>query len=151
MRRAIAEAIVALGAEALGIMATLNRKTLEYTRTREQFGVPIGTFQALQHRMVDTFMSCEQARSLVYRAVCALQETGKTPWREVHALKIMVENAGRHILGEAIQLHGGMGLTDEVDIGHYAKRLMMIIAMFGDGDYHRRCFAQVGYPPPEAA
>jgi alkylation response protein AidB-like acyl-CoA dehydrogenase len=136
---------VALGAEALGIMGALNSKTLEYTRTREQFGVPIGSFQALQHRMVDTFMAYEQYKSLLYRAVCALLKDDEDPARDVHALKIMLDRAGRHIYGEAIQLHGGMGITDEVDIGHYAKRLMMINTTFGSGDHHQALFNALSY------
>ncbi|MHA7815317.1 MAG: acyl-CoA dehydrogenase family protein [Pseudohaliea sp.] len=145
MQAVILEACVALGAEALGIMGQLNAKTLEYTRTREQFGVPIGSFQALQHRMVDTFMSYEQTKSLLYRAVCALEKNDESPARDVHALKVMVDKAGKHIYGEAIQLHGGMGITDELDIGHYAKRLMMINAIFGNGDYHQGRFNALSY------
>jgi hypothetical protein len=145
MQSVILEACVALGAEALGVMGRLNAKTLEYTRTREQFGVPIGSFQALQHRMVDTFMSYEQTKSLLYRAVCALEKADENPARDIHALKVMVDKAGKHIYGEAIQLHGGMGITDELDIGHYAKRLMMINAIFGNGDYHQGRFNALSY------
>ncbi len=145
MQAVIFEACVALGAEALGIMGQLNAKTLDYTRTREQFGVPIGSFQALQHRMVDTFMSYEQTKSLLYRAVCALEKEDEDPARDIHALKVMVDRAGKHIYGEAIQLHGGMGITDELDIGHYAKRLMMINAIFGNGDYHQGRFNALSY------
>ncbi|GAB3281605.1 acyl-CoA dehydrogenase family protein [Parahaliea aestuarii] len=139
----VQSAIVALGAEALGIMAQLNAKTLEYTKTRKQFGVAIGSFQALQHRMVDTFMAYEQTKSLLYRAVCELEEGADSAPATIHALKVMVERAGKLIYGEAIQLHGGMGLTDELDIGHYAKRLMMINATFGNGDYHQGRFDEL--------
>ena len=125
----VEEVVVALASEAVGIMGQLNTKTLEYTKTREQFGVAIGSFQALQHRMVDTFMSYEQAKSLLYRAVCAQAEGSD----------------GTHIYSEAIQLHGGMGLTDELDIGHFAKRLMMINATFGNGDYHQAQFNALSY------
>lgn len=145
MDRVVLEASVALSAEAVGIMAQLNAKTLEYAKTREQFGVAIGQFQALQHRMVDTFMSCEQARSMLYRAVCALKNNDADLRREVHALNVIVAKNGRHIYEEAIQLHGGMGLTDELDIGHYAKRLMMINTTFGDGDYHQAAFNALSY------
>lgn len=141
----VMEANLALSAEALGIMGELNAKTLEYTRTREQFGVAIGSFQALQHRMVDTFMSCEQTRSLLYRAVCAMTDEEEDAATAIHALKVMVDKAGRHIFGEAIQLHGGMGMTDELDIGHYAKRLMMINTTFGNGDYHQARFNELRY------
>lgn len=138
-------ALIALGAEALGIMSQLNAKTLEYTKTRKQFGVAIGSFQALQHRMVDTFMACEQVRSLLYRAVCALEAGDSETPLALHALKVMVDRAGKQIYGEAIQLHGGMGITDELDIGHYAKRLMMIIATFGNGDWHQAQFNRLRY------
>ena len=139
------DANLALSAEALGIMQQLNAKTVEYTRTREQFGVAIGSFQALQHRMVDTFMSYEQTRSLLYRAVCAITDDQEDVVAAVHALKVMVDRAGRHIFGEAIQLHGGMGITDELDIGHYAKRLMMIATTFGNADYHQAKFNALRY------
>jgi alkylation response protein AidB-like acyl-CoA dehydrogenase len=151
MRSVIREATVALGAEALGLMGRLNEKTLEYAKTREQFGAAIGSFQALQHRMVDTFMSYEQAKSMLYRAVCALENDQGDVDREVHALKVMLAKCGRHIFEEAIQLHGGMGITDELDIAHYAKRLMMINATFGDGDYHQARFNALSYAPAEEA
>ena len=139
------EATLAVAAEAVGIMETLNAKTVEYSKTREQFGVAIGHFQALQHRMVDTFMAAEQTRSLLYRAVCALSDDQEDVATAVHALKVMVDKAGKHIFGEAIQLRGGMGITDELDIGHYAKRLMMINASFGNGDYHQAQFNALRY------
>ena len=139
------EANLALAAEAVGIMETLNAKTVEYTKTREQFGVAIGSFQALQHRMVDTFMAAEQTRSLLYRAVCALNDEQEDVATAVHALEVMVDRAGKHIFGEAIQLHGGMGITDELDVGHYAKRLMMINTTFGNGDYHQAQFNALRY------
>jgi alkylation response protein AidB-like acyl-CoA dehydrogenase len=139
------EANLALAAEALGIMQQLNSKTVEYTKTRKQFGVAISSFQALQHRMVDTFMACEQTKSLLYRAVCALTDDEEDAATAVHALKVMVDKAGKQIFGEAIQLHGGMGITDELDIGHYAKRLMMINTTFGNGDYHQAKFNALRY------
>lgn len=145
MDKVVQESLVALGAEALGIMGQLNVKTLEYTKTREQFGVAIGSFQALQHRMVDTFMSYEQAKSMVYRAVCALDSGDADARRAIHAMKVMIEKCGRHIFEEAIQLHGGMGLTDELDIGHFAKRLMMINSTLGDGDFHQARFNALSY------
>jgi alkylation response protein AidB-like acyl-CoA dehydrogenase len=141
----VRDATVALCAEALGIMGQLNAKTLEYTKTRKQFGVAIGSFQALQHRMVDTFMAYEQTRSLLYRAVCELEEGAAGAAATVHALKVMVDRAGKLVFGEAIQLHGGMGITDELDIGHYAKRLMMINTTFGNGDHHQAAFDALRY------
>jgi alkylation response protein AidB-like acyl-CoA dehydrogenase len=145
MQDVVVEANMALAAEALGIMEQLNSKTLEYTKTRKQFGVAIGSFQALQHRMVDTFMAYEQTKSLLYRAVCALTDEKEDAATAVHALKVMVDRSGRLIFGEAIQLHGGMGLTDELDIGHFAKRLMMISTTFGNGDYHQAQFNALRY------
>ena len=145
MQSVIMEAIMALGAEAVGIMEQLNAKTLEYTKTRKQFGVAIGSFQALQHRMVETFMAYEQTKSLLYRAVCAFTDEKEDTATAVHALKVMVDRAGKLVFGEAIQLHGGMGLTDELDIGHFAKRLMMIITTFGNGDYHQAQFNTLRY------
>ena len=139
------EANLALAAEAVGIMEQLNSKTVEYTKTRQQFGVAIGSFQALQHRMVDTFMAHEQTKSLLYRAVCAITDTEEDATTAIHALKVMVDRAGKQVFGEAIQLHGGMGITDELDIGHYAKRLMMINTSFGNGDYHQAKFNALRY------
>ena len=141
----VQQANLALAAEGLGIMQQLNAKTVEYTRTREQFGVAIGSFQALQHRMVETFMAYEQTKSLLYRAVCAMTDEQEDAATAVHALKVMLDRAGRQIYGEAIQLHGGMGITDELDIGHYAKRLMMINTTFGNGDYHQAQFNALRY------
>lgn len=137
---------VALCAEAFGIMQKLNAATLEYSKIRKQFGMPIGSFQALQHRMVDTFIACEQTQSLLYRAVCALdaddaEQADAAALRNIHALKVMVGRAGKLIGDEAIQLHGGMGMTDELDIGHYVKRLMTINTTFGDADYHLQKFS----------
>lgn len=145
MQAVVLEANIALAAEALGIMEQLNAKTLEYTKTRKQFGVAIGGFQALQHRMVDTFMAYEQTKSLLYRALCALTDEKEDVATTVHALKVMLDRAGRQVFGEAIQLHGGMGMTDELDIGHYAKRLMMINTTFGNGDYHQAQFNALRY------
>ena len=144
------DVILALCAEALGIMGKLNATTLEYSKTREQFGVAIGSFQALQHRMVDTFMAYEQTRSLLYRAVCSRldeeSEGGETEdRRNLHALKVMVGKAGKLVGDEAIQIHGGMGITDELDVGHYVKRLMMIRTSFGDADYHQQKFNEISY------
>lgn len=134
------EAMLAISAEALGIMQKLNATTIEYSKTREQFGVPISSFQALQHRMVDTFMACEQTKSLLYRAVCSTDAGNEDAEKDILALKIMVGRAGKLIGGEAIQIHGGMGITDELDVGHYFKRLMMINTTFGDADYQQQKF-----------
>jgi len=139
---------IALCAEAVGIMEVLNRTTVEYTKTRKQFGVTISSFQALQHRMVDTFMSYEQAKSLLVGTLCELTDERTTPERAdkiVNALRTLVAKNGKHVGDEAIQLHGGMGLTDEMSVGHYVKRLMMINLMFGNGDFFQNQFNQVAY------
>jgi alkylation response protein AidB-like acyl-CoA dehydrogenase len=145
MESVILQANVALAAEAVGIMQELNTKTLEYSKTREQFGVAIGSFQALQHRMVDTFMAYEQVKSLLYRAVCAMTDETRDAATAVHALKVLLDKNSKLVFGEAIQIHGGMGLTDELDIGHFAKRLMMINTTFGDGDFHQSRFNALRY------
>jgi len=139
------DAMLALGAEALGVMGQLNSKTVEYTKTREQFGVKISSFQALQHRMVETFMAYEQTKSLLYRAVCDFEADKPEKRESLLALKIMIDKAGKRIYSEAIQMHGGMGITDELDIGHYAKRLMMIGTTLGDAMHHMGEFTQLRY------
>ncbi len=132
----IDEATLALSAEAMGIMQIMHDKTVEYSRNRVQFGVPIGTFQALQHRMVDTLMSCEQSRSLLYWCVM-LSAAGSPETRmAISALKYQVGTAGIKVAQEAVQLHGGMGVTWEMDIAHYFKRITAIDLMFGNADYH---------------
>ncbi len=141
MRSVVDEVTIAICAEALGIMQKLNATTIEYTKTRKQFGVAISSFQALQHRMVDMFMACEQTKSLLYRAVCSADAgDAKDHQKNLLALKVMVGRNGKLIGAESIQLHGGMGMTDELDVGHYSKRLMMINATFGDADYQQQKF-----------
>jgi hypothetical protein len=143
--------LISLSAEALGIMATLNTLTLEYSKTRQQFGAPIGSFQVIQHRMVDTFMACEQGKSMLYRGLCVANnvEQGEADQfdlvKTAHALKATIARYGKLIGEEAIQLHGGIGMTDELNIGHFVKRLMMINVAFGDGDFHQRKFNSLSY------
>jgi alkylation response protein AidB-like acyl-CoA dehydrogenase len=143
--------LIGLSAEALGIMAMLNTLTVDYSKTRQQFGTPISSFQVLQHRMVDTFMACEQSKSMLYRGLCESKSVsegetdGSALAKTVHALKATVARYGKTIGEEAIQLHGGIGMTDELNIGHYVKRLMMINTAFGDGDYHQKKFNQISY------
>lgn len=144
--------LVALSAEALGIMATLNAITVDYSKTRQQFGAPIGSFQVLQHRMVDTFIACEQAKSMLYRGLCQANEYAANPdagntelLKTVHALKATIAKSGKQIGEEAIQLHGGIGMTDELNIGHFVKRLMTINVSFGNGDFHQKKFNQLSY------
>lgn len=137
----INEAILALGAEAVGILSVLLGNTVEYTKTRKQFGTAIGTFQALQHRMSNMFMACEQTRSLLLCATLKVHEGHADAQQAVHALKAQIGRAGRLIAQEAVQLHGGMGMTDELNIGHYFKRITAIDALFGNADQHTRAFA----------
>lgn len=143
MQEVLNQARLAVSAEALGVMEFLNATTLEYLKTREQFGVPIGSFQALQHRMVDCFGACENTKSLLYRAVCSVAEGSQDAEQSLFALKVMVGRAGKLIGGEAIQMHGGMGMTNELAVGHYVKRLMIINTLFGDADYHQQAFIQL--------
>ena len=140
--------LLALCSEALGIMETLNKLTVEYSKTRTQFGSPIGSFQALQHRMVDNFMAYEQAKSMVYRGLCEANNYSSGSidldefTRVAHAVKALVAKSSKQIGDESIQIHGGIGMTDELNIGHLVKRLMMINVEFGDGDFHQKCFGQ---------
>jgi alkylation response protein AidB-like acyl-CoA dehydrogenase len=147
MQSVIGDARLAVSAEALGAMESLNSQTLEYLKTRKQFGVAIGSFQALQHRMVDCFAACENTKSLLYRAVCLAQAGDEDAYRSLLALKVMVGRAGRQIGGEAIQMHGGMGMTNEMPVGFYVKRLMIINTLFGDADYHQQLFADLVNAP----
>jgi hypothetical protein len=140
----VANATVAICCEAYGIMQKLTDTTVEYCKTREQFGVKIGSFQALQHRMVEMFFACEQTKSLMYRAACSMDDPGADAVdvaKNIMALKVMVGRAGKLVGAEAIQLHGGMGITDELNVGHYAKRLMMINTTFGDADTQQQKFS----------
>jgi len=139
----INDVMIAICAEAFGIMQVLNTTTIEYAKTRKQFGVAIGSFQALQHRMVDTFMACEQTQSLLLRAAGSLAAGDDDAKKDTLALKVMVGRAGKLIGGEAIQIHGGMGITDELNVGHYVKRLMMINTTFGDADYQQQKFSAI--------
>ena len=146
LERTVAEARIAITAEAIGIMDVLREKTLEYTKTREQFGVAISSFQALQHRLVEMFMATEQARSMLYRAICEYQQKDTRALSTIAATKAFVGEKGRLIGEEAIQIHGGMGMTDELDIGHYVKRLMMLHHLFGDADStYREYFSSVNF------
>ena len=138
---------LAICANALGAMEKLNEMTLEYCKTREQFGVAIGTFQALQHRLVDTFGACENVKSLLFRAVCAADAGSDDARRSLLALKVMVGKSGKLVGGEAIQLHGGMGMTNELAVGSYVKRVMLANLLFGDADYHQQLFIDLVNTP----
>ena len=142
IERVIDGGTVAVCAEAVGIMATLCEATLEYLKTRQQFGRPIGQFQVLQHRMVDMYVACELSRSLAYMAAVKLDDAVAIErQRAVSAAKVQIGRAGRFVGQQAVQLHGAMGMTDELAVGHYFKRLTMIDSTFGDTDYHLQRFA----------
>jgi alkylation response protein AidB-like acyl-CoA dehydrogenase len=133
---AVDDATLAVCAEAVGIMRILTEKTVEYTKTRTQFGVPIGSFQALQHRMVDMLTACEQAQSLLLWAVMSAEAGGDDAKRAISSIKYLVGTAGQRVGEEAVQLHGGMGVTWDFDVAHYFKRLTAIGLLFGDADWH---------------
>jgi len=138
----IERGVAALCAEAVGCMEALNEKTLEYLKTRQQFGVPIGKFQVLQHRMVDMLIQYEQAKSMACLAAVKVDSPNPNERkRAVSAAKEFIGRAGRFVGQQAIQLHGGMGMTDELDVGHYFKRLTAIDTTFGDSDFHLQRFA----------
>jgi len=136
------DGILALSAEAVGVMEMLYKNTVEYTQERVQFDHPLAEFQVLQHRMVDMFMEYEQCKSLLYRATMeTAQGDPETAQRTVHALKHLIGKSGIFIGENAVQLHGGMGMTEELAIGHYFKRLLVIDSQFGNADYHLEKFA----------
>lgn len=137
LTRAIELGNAAICAEAVGIMSAVNEITLEYLKTRKQFGVPIGKFQALQHRMADMILSTEQSRSMAILAAAAQNSSDLTKRsKDTSAAKAYICKAARHIGQESVQLHGGMGVTEELNIGHYFKRLTVIALTYGDFDYH---------------
>jgi alkylation response protein AidB-like acyl-CoA dehydrogenase len=144
LSRVIDRATLAVCAEAVGAMGVLLKKTVEYTKTRKQFGTAIGTFQALQHRMADMFIECELARSIVIMAAMKLDsgESAAEKVKAVSAAKSKVGRAMRKVGQESVQLHGGIAVTDELDVGHYFKRVTTIEHMFGNTDFHTMRFAR---------
>ena len=134
-------AVSAICAEAVGIMKAINAATLEYTKSRKQFGQPIAKFQVLQHRMADMYLQGEQATSMSYLAAikCTDPDAGERR-RALSAAKVVIGQAGRFVGQQAIQLHGGMGMTDELIVSHYFKRLTTIDLTFGDTDFHTQQF-----------
>jgi pimeloyl-CoA dehydrogenase small subunit len=145
VERVVDEAIAALCAEAVGTMQAMHDLTLEYLKTRQQFGRPIGQFQVLQHRSVDMLVALEQARSMaMFAAVMAAEDDPRERARSIAAAKIQIGKSGRHIGQEAIQLHGGIGMTTEYSVGHYFKRMTMIDQLYGDADRHLVTLARLG-------
>jgi alkylation response protein AidB-like acyl-CoA dehydrogenase len=139
----IDRATVAVCAEAVGALESLLGKTVEYSKTRKQFNTPIGSFQALQHRMADMFIECQLARSIVMRAAMKLDsaESDAEKAQAVSAAKARVGKAIKAVGQDAIQIHGGIGMTEELDVGHLFKRVTAIDILFGNGDYHAERFA----------
>jgi alkylation response protein AidB-like acyl-CoA dehydrogenase len=145
IEEAVDFAIALQCAEAVGAMQFANETTLEYLKTRKQFGQPIGAFQALQHRMVEMYVTAEQARSMSYLACSKVDTTTDAAERAriVSAAKVKIADACRQISQESIQLHGGMGMTEEMKVSHTFRRLTMIGQQFGDADHHLERFASL--------
>ncbi len=139
------EMLAALCAEAVGVMDAMHAMTVDYMKTRKQFGRPIGDNQALQHRAVDMYVSLEQARSMaLYATMMASEADPLERQRAMHAAKVQIGRSGRHIGQEAVQLHGGIGVTMEYAVGHHFKRMTMIERGFGDTDSHLAALARLG-------
>ena len=131
------EASAAVCAEACGVLRRLQEDTVAYTRQRKQFGQPISQFQVLQHRMVDMFIGLEQSISMTYMAHIRLnEEDAEARSKGVAAARVQIGKALKFVGQNAIQLHGGMGMTDEMAIGHYFKRATILESMFGNTDHH---------------
>ena len=130
--------IGAVSAEAVGIMSVMQKTTTDYIKQRHQFGVPIGSFQALQHKNVDMLIEAEMARSITFYGTMALlsEEDPATRKRALSATKVQISRSGRFVGQNAIQLHGGIGMSEEYFVGHYFKRMTMIEQLFGDVDFH---------------
>jgi alkylation response protein AidB-like acyl-CoA dehydrogenase len=152
LERAIGRGVLALCAEALGAMEAAKEATLDYLRTRKQFGSAIGSFQALQHRMVDLLLEIEQARSAVINAAAALDGGDRTMReRALSGAKMSIGRIGTLVAEECIQLHGGIGMSWELPLAHYAKRLVLIDHQLGDQDHHLQRYISLGMPGKLAA
>ena len=145
VNQVVDEAVAAVCAEACGVLRRLHEGTLEYTRQRKQFGAPIASFQVLQHRMVDMFIQVEQAVSMTYMAHIKLGEADGERAKAVSAAKVQIGRACKFVGQNAIQLHGGMGMTDEMAIGHYFKRATVIEGLFGSVDHHLRRYEGLSF------
>ena len=143
LEKSIDEATLAICAEAVGAMEVLYKTTVEYSKHREQFGQAIGKFQVLQHRMVDMFMEYEQCKSLLYMATIKNVENAEDAKKSISGLKYQVGKAARFIGQQAVQLHGGMGVTEELNVGHFFKRLTTITTIFGNTDYHLKKYSNL--------
>jgi alkylation response protein AidB-like acyl-CoA dehydrogenase len=152
VERTIDAGLGALAAEAVGNTSVLLRRTVEYLKTRKQFGVPIGTFQALQHRAVDMLIAVELARSITFYGTMALAQDLPAPERmkALSATKVQVSRSGRTVGESAIQLHGGIGMSEEYAVGHFFKRITMLELELGDVDFHLRRYVALGRQPAAA-
>ncbi len=145
IERVVDEAIAAICAESIGVMTEMQTATVDYMKTRKQFGRAISEFQALQHRAVDMYVDLEQARSMaLYATVMASRENAAERHRAISAAKVQIGRSGRKIGQESIQLHGGIAMTAEYKVGHYFKRMTMIDILFGDADRHLAEVAEHG-------
>jgi alkylation response protein AidB-like acyl-CoA dehydrogenase len=144
IEKTIGTGLLALAAESLGAMEAAKEATLEYLRTRRQFGAPLGSFQALQHRMADLLLEVEQARSAVINAAAALDADRVTRERALSAAKYSIGRIGALVAEESVQMHGGIGMTWELPLAHYAKRLVMIDHQLGDEDFHLERYIALG-------
>jgi pimeloyl-CoA dehydrogenase small subunit len=145
VRAVVDQAIAALSAEAVGVMSAMHALTVDYVKVRRQFGVPIGQFQVLQHKAVDMFIATEQMRSIAMFATMMADSVDENERaRAMHAAKVELGRGGKLAGENAIQLHGGVGMTTEYAVTHYFKRLAMMNTLFGDGDWHLRKLATLG-------
>ncbi|MEP1469461.1 MAG: acyl-CoA dehydrogenase family protein [Halieaceae bacterium] len=150
MEAVIDESIIAIGAEALGAMQVLLDDTVEYTRTREQFGQPIGKFQALQHRMAEMYLKIEELRSLLFNAAIKMAEGSTETALACAAVKVKLAEAGRLVSQQAVQLHGGIGMTDELAVSHYFKRVHLLARLYGDESYYLTRYMALSSDQPVA-
>jgi alkylation response protein AidB-like acyl-CoA dehydrogenase len=141
----IDEATAAVGAEAVGVLRKLHEGTLDYAKQRKQFGTAIANFQVLQHRMVDMFIEVEQSVSMTYMATIKVEEGAAERAKAVSAMKVRVGRACKFVGQNAIQIHGGMGMTDELAIGHYFKRASLIEGLFGSVDHHLKRYESLSF------
>jgi alkylation response protein AidB-like acyl-CoA dehydrogenase len=137
--------IPAVGAEAVGVLRKLHEGTLDYAKQRKQFGTSIANFQVLQHRMVDMFIEVEQSVSMIYMATIKVEESAAERAKAVSAMKVRVGRACKFVGQNAIQIHGGMGMTDELSIGHYFKRASLIEGLFGSVDHHLKRYESLSF------
>lgn len=145
VNKVIDEATAAVGAEAVGVLRKLHEGTLDYAKQRKQFGTSIANFQVLQHRMVDMFIEVEQSVSMTYMATIKLDESDAERAKAVSAMKVRVGRACKFVGQNAIQIHGGMGMTDELAIGHYFKRASLIEGLFGSVDHHLKRYESLSF------